>query len=132
MPWKPKSICNYPGCQSLTRDRYCEKHKKEMMKVQNDRTAKMYTYQWRKASKEFLKKHPLCVHCEREGRLTPATEVDHIKPHTVVTGNSSGTKTTGNRFVKVVTPRRPLKKMEASEIIQNPRGGRGSESLQKA
>jgi len=41
----------------------------------------MYTYQWRKASKEFLKKHPLCVHCEREGRLIPATEVDHIKPH---------------------------------------------------
>jgi 5-methylcytosine-specific restriction protein A len=52
-----------------------------MVKVQNDRTANMYTYQWRKASKEFLKKHPLCVHCEREGRLTPATEVDHIKPH---------------------------------------------------
>lgn len=81
MPWKPKSICNYPGCQSLTYDRYCEKHKKEMIRIQNDRTAKMYTYQWRKASKEFLKKHPLCVHCEREARLTPATEVDHIKPH---------------------------------------------------
>ena len=81
MPWKPKSICNYPGCQSLTHDRYCEKHKKEMIRVQNDRSSKMYTYQWRKASKEFLKKHPLCVHCEREGRLTPATEVDHIKPH---------------------------------------------------
>jgi|GEM_PF-1400442 len=81
MPWKPKSICNYPGCQSLTYDRYCEKHKKEMIRIQNDRTAKMYTFQWRKTSKEFLMKHPLCVHCEREGRFTPATEVDHIRPH---------------------------------------------------
>jgi 5-methylcytosine-specific restriction protein A len=81
MPWKPKSICNYPGCQTLTYDRYCEKHKKEMIRTQNDRSSKMYTYQWRKVSKEFLKKHPLCVHCEREGRLIPATEVDHIKPH---------------------------------------------------
>ena len=81
MPWKPKSICNYPGCQVLTRDRYCQKHKKEIIRTQNDRGSKMYTYQWRKASKEFLKKHPLCIHCDREGRLTPATEVDHIKPH---------------------------------------------------
>ena len=81
MPWKPKHICNYPGCQTLTYDRYCEKHKKEMMKIQNERSSKMYTYKWRKASKEFLKKHPLCAECQREGRLTPATEVDHIKPH---------------------------------------------------
>jgi len=81
MPWKPRSICNYPGCQTLTHDRYCEKHKKEMMKIQNERSSKMYTYKWRKASKEFLKKHPLCAQCQREGRLTPATEVDHIKPH---------------------------------------------------
>ena len=51
--------------------------------------------------------------------------------HTVVTGSSSGTKRTGSRCVKVVTPRRQLKKMEASEIILNPWGGRGSESLQK-
>ena len=54
-----------------------------------------------------------------------------ISNHTVVTGNSSGIKTIGSHFVKVVTRRRLLKKMEASEIIRNPRGGRGSESLQK-
>jgi 5-methylcytosine-specific restriction protein A len=52
-----------------------------MTRIQNNRSSKMYTYQWRKASKEFLKKYPLCVHCKREGRLTPATEVDHIKAH---------------------------------------------------
>jgi len=81
MPWKPKHICNYPGCQTLTYDRYCDKHKKEMMKIQNDRSSKMYSYQWRKVSKEFLKEHPICAFCVKEGRLTPSTEVDHIKQH---------------------------------------------------
>lgn len=81
MPWKPKSICSYPGCQTLTHDRYCETHKKEMNRVQNERSSKLYTYQWRKSSKEFVKKHPLCVYCIRDGRLTPSAEVDHIKPH---------------------------------------------------
>jgi len=81
MPWKPKHICGYLGCQELTHERYCDKHKKEMTKNQNDKSSKIYTYKWRKASKVFLKKHPLCTQCQREGRLTPATEVDHIKPH---------------------------------------------------
>jgi hypothetical protein len=49
----------------------------------------------------------------------------------MVTGSFSGIKTTGSRCVRVVTPRRLLKKMEALETIQNLRGGRGSESLQK-
>ena len=82
MPWKPKRICNHPGCQLLTHNRFCEDHQKETVKIQNDRNSKLYTYQWRKVSKEFLKQHPLCVHCEREGRLTSATEVDHIKATT--------------------------------------------------
>ncbi|WP_343073149.1 HNH endonuclease signature motif containing protein [Salicibibacter cibarius] len=29
----------------------------------------------------FLRRNPLCVHCEEDGLLTPATEVDHIVPH---------------------------------------------------
>jgi 5-methylcytosine-specific restriction protein A len=81
MPWKPKSICSYPGCQTLTHERYCETHKKEITRTQNATNSKLYTYQWRKSSKEFLKKHPLCVHCIKDGRLSPSTEVDHIKPH---------------------------------------------------
>ena len=36
---------------------------------------------WRKARERFLKCHPLCVQCQREGRLVKATVVDHIKPH---------------------------------------------------
>lgn len=43
--------------------------------------SKIYNNRWRKASKAYLKDNPLCVHCKKEDRLTPATEVDHIIPH---------------------------------------------------
>ena len=38
-----------------------------------------YNYQWRKIRAWFLFNfHPLCVVCEENGDMTPATEVDHI------------------------------------------------------
>lgn len=40
-----------------------------------------YTYAWQKASKAFLRERPLCAFCDREGRVTAATLVDHIEPH---------------------------------------------------
>lgn len=34
---------------------------------------------WRdRISPDKLRESPLCEHCKREGRLTPATQVDHI------------------------------------------------------
>lgn len=35
---------------------------------------------WVKLRRHQLSLHPLCEMCEREGRLTPATEVHHITP----------------------------------------------------
>ena len=35
---------------------------------------------WRKARKLYLEKHPLCILCKKEARLTAADVVDHIKP----------------------------------------------------
>lgn len=40
-----------------------------------------YTAQWEKARKLYLAAHPLCTMCERDGRLTPATLVDHVLAH---------------------------------------------------
>lgn len=40
-----------------------------------------YGYKWQKAREAYLSKHPLCVYCEREGRVTAATVVDHKVPH---------------------------------------------------
>lgn len=44
-------------------------------------TARGYSYKWEKARKRFLSEHPLCCYCEREGRITAASVVDHIEPH---------------------------------------------------
>ena len=44
-------------------------------------TARGYGYAWQRARAEHLKAHPLCVMCEAEGRVEPATVVDHIEPH---------------------------------------------------
>lgn len=40
-----------------------------------------YTARWERARNVFLAANPLCVMCEREGRFTPATIVDHIVAH---------------------------------------------------
>lgn len=82
---KPKRPCSYPGCPELTADRYCDKHQKQVTKEYDQRRGSAaergYNHEWRKARNRFLAEHPLCVMCEREGKLTPANVVDHIVPH---------------------------------------------------
>lgn len=40
-----------------------------------------YNWKWRKARERFLSERPLCVMCQSENRIEPATVVDHITPH---------------------------------------------------
>lgn len=43
---------------------------------------KLYaTTRWKKSRLQFLGAHPLCEPCEKRKRLTPATVVNHRKPH---------------------------------------------------
>ena len=80
MPKKSKRPCGYIGCPQLVDagQRYCEKHR------QPDRPSvskRGYNSKWRRLSKAYLRKHPMCVRCMAEGRYVPATVVDHIIPH---------------------------------------------------
>ena len=43
-------------------------------------SARGYDRHWRKLRDLHLRSNPLCVYCERAGRLTPAAVVDHIDP----------------------------------------------------
>ena len=43
--------------------------------------AKLYDSRWRKERIHFLQEQPLCRYCAEQGRITPATVVDHIVPH---------------------------------------------------
>lgn len=40
-----------------------------------------YGYKWQQARLQHLQQQPLCVYCERQGRITAASVVDHKIPH---------------------------------------------------
>ena len=85
MPYKLKKPCAFPGCPELTHERFCEKHKQQERK-RHDRerptaAQRGYGSRWRKARATYLRQHPLCVECEKAGRTTAATVVDHRIPH---------------------------------------------------
>jgi 5-methylcytosine-specific restriction protein A len=85
MPSKPPKPCAKPGCGRLTTGRFCEAHQGETDRAKDARRGtaaeRGYTYRWAKARRTFLKRYPLCAECQRQGRVTPATVVDHIVPH---------------------------------------------------
>lgn len=83
-----KRPCTYPGCGLLTETGRCTKHQ-HIEKRQHDAqrgsaAARGYGRTWQKASKAFLRAHPLCQ-CEAcddgRKRVTAATVVDHRTPH---------------------------------------------------
>lgn len=88
MPRKPAHPCKAPGCPELTHARYCEAHSdleaeeaQQYRRFQRDPAINQrYDHAWRKIRNRYIAKHPLCKHCEEQGRFTPAAEVDHIVP----------------------------------------------------
>jgi len=92
MPSKAMRFCAWPGCDELVTGGYCEKHQalvdqknkereKEFEQRRLSASERGYDSRWQKARLAYLKKHPLCAECERQGKLTPATVVDHIQAH---------------------------------------------------
>ena len=87
LPRKPLTPCRHPGCPELTEDRFCPKHMQEYNRRYNRKERAKYSKQlyntarWQRLRKKVLLVHPLCVECERQGRVTPSTVVDHIVPH---------------------------------------------------
>lgn len=96
MPFKPKRPCRFPGCPNLTdTGAYCTAHrsmvpaqtapqKERERRYDNERgtaAERGYDSKWRTARQGYLAHHPLCAECQKHGRITPATVVDHIIPH---------------------------------------------------
>lgn len=92
MPSKPRRPCATPGCVNVVTSGHCPQHKRPAARAgrhaarRYDRTrgsasARGYGRQWRHVRDAFLRRHPLCVDCQRRGITRPATEVDHIQPH---------------------------------------------------
>jgi 5-methylcytosine-specific restriction protein A len=80
-----KKFCRKQGCKEYgDDDGYCSKHKREAHSYDQYRgtaAERGYDSKWRKARLGYLKKHPLCVECERNGVVRAATEIDHIRAH---------------------------------------------------
>jgi len=88
MPMSPRRPCTWPGCQALTDNGRCEKHRAAARREQDQQRGNAYQRgygpRWQKARTGFLRAHPLCQCSEcQEGKLrtTIATVVDHIVPH---------------------------------------------------
>lgn len=95
MPTRPKSICRAPSCGLLiAAPGYCDKHKKAVRKQEDERRGtaaeRGYDSKWAKARGFYLRKHPLCVYCKREGKITAANVVDHIINHKLKDAIDSG------------------------------------------
>ena len=86
MPYKPKRPCAYPGCGRLAeREQYCAEHQKAMDKYYNQfqrdpASNKRYGRAWKRVRDRYIKSHPLCEECEKQGKLTAAEEVHHKLP----------------------------------------------------
>ena len=84
MPMKPRRPCRYPGCAGFCEQGqvYCKEHIAESDdRLRGGAAFRGYDRKWREARAAYLRRHPLCVACQEEGRLTPATVVDHVLPH---------------------------------------------------
>lgn len=83
MPRTPKRPCRYPGCPNLCDSGvYCREHSAfSSDRLRGNATERGYGSRWRAARGRFLRKHPLCAECLRQGKLSPATVVDHVIPH---------------------------------------------------
>lgn len=87
MPTYPKHACAAPGCGALV-DRgaaRCPKHQVTYDKAgevaRGSSHSRGYDSRWAAARLSFLRDHPLCAECERQGRVTAGRVVDHIVPH---------------------------------------------------
>ena len=85
MPSKPLRPCLHIGCSELVSTGYCATHKQEKVarydKYRGTPSQRGYDTRWRNYRLVFLRKHPLCVECERVGGVVPATVVDHVIRH---------------------------------------------------
>jgi 5-methylcytosine-specific restriction protein A len=95
VPGRSKSICRSRGCgKVIDRPGFCDTHKKAVQKQQDERRGtayeRGYDNKWAKARAAYLRRHPLCVYCQRENRLTAATVVDHRVAHRLKEAIDSG------------------------------------------
>jgi 5-methylcytosine-specific restriction protein A len=82
MPSYPARQCSKAGCTALSRDGTgrCPDHPKEQWTKRADAPKRITGRKLQKLRKDLFAESPLCVMCEANGRITRATQRDHIEP----------------------------------------------------
>lgn len=91
MPSKSFRKCGMLGCFTLSKDNYCDVHKKEHRKHndrwynlhrEDDKEVRFYkSKEWKRLRLQVLQRdNYLCQHCLIDGKLIPANVVDHVIP----------------------------------------------------
>jgi 5-methylcytosine-specific restriction protein A len=86
--------CPVPHCEALLEPGVtrCPRHRTHYNQQRANNNARGYTYQWQLRASLFRERFPFCgmrpgerapvmSDCYEGGRLTPATQVDHVVPH---------------------------------------------------
>lgn len=92
MATAPLTLCKHAGCNArAVAHGKCEHHQLSTtpstttrLRTKDNRPSahkRGYDGRWRQARLAFLDDNPLCIVCQSQGLLTPATVIDHIIPH---------------------------------------------------
>lgn len=97
MATAPLRPCLETGCPERVKRGRCDKHEAEhrqaIDRARGGASDRGYGWKWHQRRSAFLVRFPLCgmrqgdalrdrlTDCQREGRATPATMVDHLIPH---------------------------------------------------
>lgn len=82
MPQRSKRPCAHVGCRNLVTPPalYCETHLSDAGAYDRWRGSareRGYSSRWERIRLAYLRGHPLCEECEKQGRVTPAEQVHH-------------------------------------------------------
>ena len=82
MPLAPPKPCSQPGCGVLVHDgsSRCAKHPRPQWTKKPTATKRITGRKLQAMRADLFRRKPLCAECERNGRVTLATQRDHIVP----------------------------------------------------
>ncbi len=79
MPNAAPRPCSYPGCGQLVRDGSgrCERHPRQAWTKKPDAIKRITGRRLQSMRAALFRRAPLCVECEKHGRIRLATQRDH-------------------------------------------------------
>ena len=82
MPVAAPRPCSHPGCGVLVRDGTgrCAKHPKAAWAKKPTAAKRVTGRKLQRLRAQLFERDPLCAECKRHGRVTLATQRDHITP----------------------------------------------------